>query len=64
MHLRVLDFAGNYFVSVTCKRSGIARSSSYRWKEKFNPRNPKNLEDCSRRPKKFDFSGPQSLLRK
>lgn len=40
-------------VAVTCRRYGIARSTYYRWKKKFNPRNLQSLEDRSRRPKKI-----------
>ncbi|MBC7218207.1 MAG: helix-turn-helix domain-containing protein, partial [Candidatus Caldatribacterium sp.] len=36
---------------MTCRRYGIARSTYYRWKKKFNPRNLKSLIP-SKRPKK------------
>ncbi|NSW75578.1 MAG: transposase, partial [Candidatus Atribacteria bacterium] len=49
--LEILDFAKDHPVSVTCRRYGIARSTFYRWKRKYNPRNLKSLEDRSRRPK-------------
>ncbi|MBC7218013.1 MAG: transposase [Candidatus Caldatribacterium sp.] len=51
IRLEVLDFARKHPVAVTCRRYGIARSTYYRWKKKFNPRNLKSLIP-SRRPKK------------
>jgi transposase len=53
IRLEVLDFAKTHPVAVTCRRYGIARSTYYRWKKKFNPRNLQSLEDRSRRPKKI-----------
>jgi len=35
------------------RKIGIARSTYYRWKKKFNPRNLQGLEDRSRRPRKI-----------
>ena len=53
IRLEILDFAKTHPVAVTCRRYGIARSTYYRWKKKFNPRNLQSLEDRSRRPKKI-----------
>jgi len=62
IRLEVLDFAKTHPVAVTCRRYGIARSTYYRWKKKFNPRNLQSLEDRSRSPKRSgSLSGPQSL---
>ena len=51
VRLEFLDFARSHPVTVTCRRFGISRSTYYRWKKRFNPRNLKSLEDRSRRPK-------------
>ncbi len=51
LRLEVLDFAKKHSVATTCRRYGIARSTFYRWKKKFNPRNLKSLEDRSQRPR-------------
>jgi transposase len=52
VRLRVLEFGLGHPVAVTCRRSGIARSTYYRWKKRFDPHNLKSLEDRSRRPKR------------
>ncbi|WP_427365496.1 helix-turn-helix domain-containing protein [Candidatus Caldatribacterium saccharofermentans] len=52
IRLEILDFAKTHPVAVTCRRYGIARSTYYRWKKKFNPRNLQSPEGRSRRPKK------------
>jgi len=35
----------------TCRYFGISPQTFYRWKRRYNPRNPKSLEDRSHRPK-------------
>jgi transposase InsO family protein len=52
VRLKVLDFARDHPVVVTCRRFGIARSTYYRWRKRFDPYNLKSLEDRSRRPKR------------
>lgn len=52
VRLKVLEFGLGHPVAVTCRRFGIARSTYYRWKKRFDPRNLKSLEDRSRRPKR------------
>lgn len=43
-----LEHDGN--VSLTCRHFGIARSTFLRWAERFDPRDPRTLEERSRRP--------------
>lgn len=45
-----LDHNGN--ISLTCKHFGISRSTYHRWAERFDPANPRTLEERSKRPKK------------
>jgi hypothetical protein len=37
-------------ISLTCRHFGIARSTFVRWSERFDPRDPRTLEEQSRRP--------------
>jgi len=53
VRLKFLEFARTHPVSVTCRRFGISRSTYYRWKKRFDPRNLRSLEDRSRRPKRI-----------
>ena len=43
-----LHHKGN--VSLTCRHFGIARSTYLRWAERFDPNDPRSLEEQSRRP--------------
>jgi len=52
VRLKVLEFGLSHPVAVTCRRFGIARSTYYRWKKRFDPHSLKSLEDRSRRPKR------------
>ncbi len=51
VRLSFLDFAKSHPVTVTCRRFGISRSTYYRWKKRFDPRNLATLENKSKRPK-------------
>ena len=39
-------------VSLSCRHFGISRSTFYRWQERYDPKNPKTLEDRSSVPKR------------
>lgn len=39
-------------VSLSCRHFGISRSTFYRWQERYDPSNPKTLEDRSSVPKR------------
>jgi transposase InsO family protein len=39
--------------ALTCRHFGIARSCFYKWRQRFQTRGPKGLEDSSRRPKQL-----------
>jgi len=52
VRLRALEFGRDHPVAVTCRRFGIARSTYYRWKKRFDPHNLRSLEDRSRRPRR------------
>lgn len=51
VRLSFLEFSSRHPVTVTCRRFGISRSTYYRWKKRFNPRDLRSLEDKSKRPK-------------
>jgi putative transposase len=38
---------------LTCRHFGISPQTFYRWKRRYNPRNPKTIEDRSHRPKRL-----------
>ncbi len=52
VRLQVLDYARTHPVTVTCRRFGIARSTFYRWRQRFDPRNLSTLERRSCRPRR------------
>ena len=50
--LKVLDYARTHSVSATCRHFGIARSTFYRWKKRYDPRRLAFLENRSSRPQR------------
>src|SRR3989338_2443143 len=44
------DHEGN--VSLTCTHFGISRSTYHRWAERFDPADPRTLEERSKRPQR------------
>ena len=50
--LKFLEFSNGHSVSLTCRHFGISRSTFYRWKKRYNPKNLQSLEDRPRTPKK------------
>ena len=44
------DHEGN--ISLTCTHFGISRSTYHRWSERFDPSDPRTLEDRSKRPRR------------
>jgi len=52
VRLQVLEYARTHPVTVTCRRFGIARSTFYRWRARFDPRNLTSLERRSSRPRR------------
>ena len=51
VRLRYLGYARTHSVAATCDRFGIARSTFYRWKRRYDPRNLATLEDRPSRPR-------------
>jgi putative transposase len=49
--LRMLDYARTHSVSATCRHFGIARSTYYRWQQRYDPHDLSLLENRSSRPK-------------
>jgi transposase InsO family protein len=52
LRLRALEYARTHSVAATCRHFGIARSTYYRWKERYDPRDLTTLEDRSSRPRR------------
>ena len=52
LRLKVLDYAKRHSVAATCRHFGIARSTYYRWKARYDPRNLATLENRSSRPRR------------
>jgi transposase-like protein len=50
--LRWLDYARTHSVAQTCRHCGIARSTFYRWRKRYDPKNLATLEDRPARPKR------------
>lgn len=50
--LRWLDYARTHSISATCRHFGIARSTFYRWQQRYDPRDLSLLENRSSRPKR------------
>jgi len=50
VRLQVLEYARTHPVTVTCRRFGIARSTFYRWRARFDPHHLTSLERRSCRP--------------
>jgi len=51
VRLRYLGYARTHSVAATCDRFGIARSTSSRWKRRYDPRHLATLEDRPSRPR-------------
>lgn len=49
--LKILDYARTHSVSATCRHFGIARSTYYRWRTRYDPKHLSSLENRSSRPK-------------
>jgi transposase InsO family protein len=49
--LKILDYARTHSVSATCRHFGIARSTFYRWRHRYDPKRLAFLENRSSRPK-------------
>lgn len=48
--LQILTYAETHTVAATCRHFGIARSTYYRWHDRYVPQRPATLEDRSSRP--------------
>ena len=51
LRLRVLDYRRTHTVSATARHFDLARSTVYRWQERFDPTNLLSLENRSSRPR-------------
>lgn len=52
VRLRYPEHARTHSVAATCDRFGIARSTFYRWKRRYDPRDLRSLEDRPSRPRR------------
>ena len=52
VRLQVLEYARTHPVTVTCRRFGIARSTFYRWRKRFDAQHLSSLERRSCRPRR------------
>ncbi len=52
IRLHFLEYARTHSVAATCDRFGIARSTFYRWKRRYDPNDLCSLEDHSSRPRR------------
>jgi transposase InsO family protein len=52
VRLRYLEYAQTHSVAATCDRFGIARSTYYRWKRRYDPADLRSLEDRPSRPRR------------
>jgi transposase InsO family protein len=50
LRLQILTYAETHSVAATCRHFGIARSTYYRWKERYVPARVGSLENRSSRP--------------
>jgi len=50
--LKILDYARTHTVAATCRHFGIARSTFYRWRHRYDPQRLSLLENRSSRPKR------------
>lgn len=50
--LSILEYAKTHSVSATCRRFGIARTTYYYWRKRYDPRNLRTLETRPSKPKK------------
>ncbi|MGH2448819.1 MAG: integrase core domain-containing protein [Chloroflexota bacterium] len=50
LRLRILAYAEIHSVAATCRHFGIARSTYYRWKQRYIPQRPATLDNRSSRP--------------
>jgi len=50
LRLQILTYAQTHTVAATCRHYGIARSTYYRWKERYVPQRPATLERRSSCP--------------
>jgi putative transposase len=50
VRLRYLEYARTHAVAATCDRFGIARSTFYRWRRRYDPTDLRSLEDRPSRP--------------
>lgn len=50
--LKILDYARTHSVAATCRHFGIARSTYYRWANRYDPQRLSLLENRSSRPKR------------
>lgn len=52
VRLKFLEFFKDHSVSLTSRHFGISRSTVYRWKRRYNPKNLQSLEDRPKTPKR------------
>ncbi len=50
VRLHFLEYARTHSVAATCDRFGIARSTCYRWRRRYDPTDLRSLEDRPSRP--------------
>ncbi len=50
LRLTILEYSQTHTVAATCRHFGIARSTFYRWKERYSPTRLATLENRSSRP--------------
>lgn len=50
--LTILDYARTHSVAATCRHFGIARSTFYRWQQRYDPHRLSFLENRSSRPRR------------
>lgn len=52
LRLAILEYAETHTVSATCRHFGVARSTYYRWRDRYVPSRPVTLENCPSRPRR------------
>jgi len=52
VRLKFLEFSQDHSVSLTSRHFGISRSTFYRWRRRYNPKNLQSLEDRPKTPKR------------
>ncbi len=50
--VKILDYARTHSVAATCRHFGIARSTYYRWRRRYDPQRLSLLENRSSRPRR------------